>query len=301
MFDLTGSNMKSVRDAIILAGGNGSRMLPASLYLAKEALPLVDTPILNHLVWEAARAGVSKVHIILSKRKMELLKQFLESGSIFEADVRADLPREALELGVQAVEIIPHLQSNPGGVADAISVALPEIDGPFLVLLGDNLLMDSHVGPRLSGPEYASNASRILVEHFKMSGVPNVGVWPVKPSEVEKYGVVEFSEDKILSIVEKPKSSETPSNYILCGRYLLPENTREILEKYPVWEYGELQSIQLLNHIIRNDELHAVKFDDMDMYDSGDPLSWLKSQVDHALKRDDIREELSTWIKEKIN
>jgi UTP--glucose-1-phosphate uridylyltransferase len=293
--------MSSVRDAIILAGGNGSRMLPASLYLAKEALPLVDTPILNHLVWEASKAGVSRIHIILSKRKMELLEQFLEFGSIFEENVRTDLPREALELGIRGVEIIPHLQSSPGGVADAISVALSEIKGPFLVLLGDNLLMDSHVGPKLSGRENGSNASKILVERFEISGVPNVGVWPVRRSEVEKYGVVELSENKVLSIVEKPKPSETPSNYILCGRYLLPENTSSILEKYPVSEYGELQSIQLLNHIIKNGGLHAVKFDGMDMYDSGDPLSWLKSQIDHALKRSDIREELSTWMEEKIS
>ena len=82
---------------------------------------------------------------------------------------------------------------------------------------------------------------------------------------------------------------------------LLPENTSAILEKYPVSEYGELQSIKLLDHIIKNGGLHAVKFDDMDMYDSGDPVSWLKSQIDHALKRSDIRGELSDWIKEKMS
>ncbi len=293
--------MDKVRDAVILAGGNGSRMLPASLYLAKEALPLVDTPILNHLIWEAAKAGVSRVHLILSDRKIDLLEQFLEFGTIFDEDVRVDLPREALELGIPEIEIIPHLQSKPGGVADAIAVALSEINGPFLVLLGDNLLMDSHLGPQFSGRDNASNASRLLVERFENSGIPNVGVWQVSPSEVEKYGVVELSENKVLRIVEKPKQSESPSNYILCGRYVLPENTSTILENYPVSEYGELQSIQLLNHIIRNGGLDAVKFDGMEMYDSGDPVSWLKSQIDHALKRNDIRDELSIWIEERMS
>ena len=70
--------MERVRDAVILAGGSGTRMLPASLYTPKETLPLLDTPILNHLIWEAARAGVSRVHLVLSKRKFEILKEFLE-------------------------------------------------------------------------------------------------------------------------------------------------------------------------------------------------------------------------------
>jgi UTP--glucose-1-phosphate uridylyltransferase len=60
--------MARVRDAIILAGGIGTRMLPASLYMPKETMPLIDTPILNHLVWEAAKAGVSQVHLVVSEK-----------------------------------------------------------------------------------------------------------------------------------------------------------------------------------------------------------------------------------------
>ena len=58
--------MQDVKDAIILAGGMGTRMLPASLYMPKETMPLVDTPILNHLIWEASKAGVERIHLVLS-------------------------------------------------------------------------------------------------------------------------------------------------------------------------------------------------------------------------------------------
>jgi UTP-glucose-1-phosphate uridylyltransferase len=80
----------------------------------------------------------------------------------------------------------------------------------------------------------------------------------------------------------------------------MPENTREILEHYPVSEFGEMQSIQLLNHLVNNEGLQAVKLDQMKMYDSGDSLAWLKSQIDHGLERSDIGPNLEDWIRRRI-
>ncbi|MDP6871362.1 MAG: sugar phosphate nucleotidyltransferase [Candidatus Thalassarchaeaceae archaeon] len=292
--------MAEVRDAIILAGGIGTRMLPASLYAPKEALPLVDTPIINHLIWEAAKAGVERVHLVLSERKRNLLHQFLDSGSIHDDEVRVDLPRESLALGVDGVQIVPHVQTNAGGVADAISAAIDHIDGPFLVLLGDMVIMDGHFSPKKSVVESASRASLSLVEAFESSGLPCVGVCPVESEHVDKYGVVGLSENRVIEIVEKPDESDAPSNYVLCGRYLLPGNTAEIIRKYPISEFGEMQSIHVLNHLIEEGGLMSVKLDEMKMYDSGEPLGWLKSQIDHALRREDLGEDLDIWIRSRI-
>ncbi|MFL2966474.1 MAG: sugar phosphate nucleotidyltransferase [Candidatus Thalassarchaeaceae archaeon] len=293
--------MEGVRDAIILAGGRGTRMLPASLYMPKEAMPLVDTPILNHLVWEAVKAGVSRVHLVLSERKRAVLQDFLGNISVLGDGIRDDLPPDALKLGVDGVSVIPHVQYDPGGVADAISVALDHIDGPFLVLLGDMVLLQEQLGPKHSGSEYASSASSELVDAFESSGLPSVGVFPVEREEVCNYGVVRISKGLVEEIIEKPTIEDAPGNYVLCGRYVLPENTKEILQKYPISEFGELQSIQLLNHIMEDPGLCAVKLDHMKMYDSGDPLVWLKSQIDHALRRKDIGEDLSNWIEERLS
>jgi UTP--glucose-1-phosphate uridylyltransferase len=285
-----------VSDAIILAGGMGTRMLPASLYMPKETLPLVDTPLINHLIWEAAKAGVSRVHLVLSERKKAILDQFLDNGTIHGDDVRVDLPRDSLSLGVEGIEIIPHVQSTPGGVADAITVAIGQINGPFLVLLGDMVIVEKHVSPKQSGVEDASGASLELVKMFESTGIPCVGVCPVELDQISKYGVVRLSGNKVVEIIEKPSESVAPSNYVLCGRYVLPRNTAEILEKYPISQFGELQSIHMLNHLIKERGLMSVKLDDMKMYDSGDPLAWLKSQIDHALNREDMSEDLTQWI-----
>ena len=159
--------MSKVRDAIILAGGIGTRMLPASLFTPKEALPLVDTPVINHLIWEAAKAGADRVHLVLSKRKRKLLHDHIENETIHGNDVRSDLPREALKLGIDGIEIIPHIQTSSSGVADAISVAIDQIEGAFLVLLGDMVMVGEHFSPKQSGVEMASEASLRLVKMFE--------------------------------------------------------------------------------------------------------------------------------------
>ena len=292
--------MAKVEDAVILAGGSGTRMLPASLFIPKETMPLVDTPIINHLIWEVAKAGVSRVHLVLSERKHEFLSDFISDEELHGDEIRPDLPRESLRLGLKGLEIIPHIQKRPGGVADAISTAIEFVEGPFLVLLGDMLLLEEHWGPLHSGTSYASDASSELVSVFSRSGLPVVGACPVAREEISNYGVVEISDEKVKSIVEKPDIESAPSEYVLCGRYIFPENTGEILEMYPLSEFGELQSIEVLNHLIENGGLHAVKLDRFSMYDSGNPLSWLKSQIDHALQREDLGDDLKTWMGERI-
>ena len=112
------------------AGGSGTRMLPASLFIPKETIPLVDTPIINHLIWEVYKAGVSRVHLILSKGKQEILSDFISDEGIYGDEIRPELP-ESLRLGLEGLEIIPHIQKSPGGVADAISTAIESVEGLF--------------------------------------------------------------------------------------------------------------------------------------------------------------------------
>lgn len=271
-------------------------MLPASLYMPKETMPLIDTPIINHLIWEAARSGVSRVHLVLSQWKMEILSRFISGEYCIEENVRTDLPRISLSLGAESVEIIPHIQESALGVADAILQALPYIRGPFLVLLGDNLVTNSHPSPELSGVKSASIASLKLVESFQKTGLPTVGVCKVDKDDLSKYGVVEIIGDSVKKIVEKPTMKDFPSDYVLSGRYLFPASTEKVLESYPTSRFGELQSIKLLEHFIDNGGLKVVKYEGFSIFDSGDPVTWLKSQILHALSRDDLSESFGNWL-----
>ncbi len=293
--------MGGIRHAVILAGGLGTRMLPASIYSPKEGLPLVDTPIIHHLIWESAKAGVEEIHIVLSKEKEDLWGEVLDGTARVPEDARLDLPRSALTPLVEGLKIILHIQKDPGGVGDAIQTAIGEIDEPFLVILGDNLLIKDHVGPSHSGPANASEASLELVKKFQeCGGVPCVGLKKIYGEDVSKYGCVEIEGKQVTSIIEKPNHAGATSMYALCGRYILPGGTGEILEKCKVEEFGELQSIALLERIIDDTGLIAVSLDDFELYDSGDPLSWLKAQIDHSLRRDDIGEKIGIWIANRL-
>jgi len=307
--------MAEVRDAIILAGGIGTRMLPASLFAPKEILPLVDTPLINHLIWEAAKAGATRVHIVLSERKKVFLEQFIGGNGIHGNEVRVDLPREsqdddgvrpdlpseALSLGIKGMNIKIHIQQFAGGVGDAISTTKEYIEGPFLVLLGDNLLINQHVGPEHSGKEHASGASLELVQKYVETGLPCVGVSRVLEEDVRNFGIIGFEGSKVSTIVEKPEPNNAPSDFALCGRYLFPGNTFEILEQHPISEFGENQSIALLMHLIENGGIEAVKYSEYQLYDSGNPISWIKAQIDHALRRQDIGEEIRNWVEERVS
>ena len=293
--------MGEVADAIILAAGRGTRMLPGSIYTPKEIMPLIDTPILNHLIWESCKAGVERIHIVISPQKRNTVSNiFVNRHNYLNNSIRPDLPRMALNPLPEGVEVIFHEQKSPGGVGDAILVAAKKISGPFLVLLGDNLLIEEHVGPEKSGPENSSNSSKKLVDYFENTGRACAGILKVPDDQVNKYGIVRLEGDLIKEIIEKPEIGNAPSNFILCGRYVLPENSEELLNLYPSSKFGELQSIVMFGHIIDNGEFGSVDLSDYVLYDSGDPINWLKSQIDHALRRPDLNEDFRVWLTERI-
>lgn len=292
--------MTAVNDAIILAGGMGTRMLPASLYAPKEVLPLLDTPLINHLIWEAELAGVRRIHLVLSQKKVHYLEDFLRSKIMHGDDIRRELPRHALMLGSGRAELIPHVQKTPGGIGNAISVVADYVDGPFLVLLGDMLVLGDADLTEAPGPESSSRASKNMILKFEEKGLACVGAISVDPDEVNKYGIVVGNGDEVEKIVEKPPTADEYGNLALCGRYVFPANAMKLLNNESIVGQGELQSIRLLNYYIEQGGLCVVRFENSVAYDSGDPLSWLKAQIDHGLRRADLVGELESWIRGRL-
>ena len=283
--------MAAVEDAVLVAGGIGSRMLPASAAIAKEALPLVDIPAISHLAREAIEAGAKRLHIITSPTKdfTSLLKD-----NSWALDKRSDISKELLS-PFSEVEVLVHVQEIPRGFGDALSCALGSINGPFMVLLGDNILLDSYSNLSNYTP---SSASKTLVEAYEKTSLPCVGLAAVE--DPENYGVVSMEGQYVKGIVEKPNREAAPSNLVLCGRYLFTEDTAELLSKYSFEEYGELQSIALQKHWMENEGLIGVELEGFQWYDSGAPLLWLKSQIDYALRREDMSDEIRDWLKDRL-
>ena len=195
-------------------------------------------------------------------------------------------------------EVFFHTQHEQKGLGHAIMMAKEAITGPFLVLLGDNILTRHHA----SLSEFqASNVSKELVQLYEEHGQPSASVYNVGLDRVSNYGIVSMDKARIVSIVEKPSKEEAPSTYALCGRYVFAEDTFDLLDHYSVEEYGELQSIAVMKHWMESGHLHAhVLPDSVSWYDSGLPFEWLKAQIDHALRRPEYADELQEWLKQRL-
>lgn len=286
--------MTAVNDAVIVAAGLGGRMLPTSAYLPKESLPLVDVPVIIHLIREAIYAGVKRIHIIASPIKD--FSTFLEDKNEFYL-LKPEIT-ESLFSTPEPVKFHIHIQHEPLGLGHAILQSLDSIDGPCLILLGDNIITDQFSSIRNFKP---STASKKLVMAFIDNGIPCAGIYTVSDNEVCNYGVVELKNSKISQIVEKPSAEDAPSNKVLCGRYVFSEDAKRLLtDTYPVAEFGELQTIELQKHWMDGDGLYAVDLSEYQWYDSGNPLAWLKSQIDYGLRNHDYASELSEWLRERL-
>lgn len=291
---LLSPTMEHVRDAILVAAGLGTRMFPVSALQPKETLPLVDVPLLTHLVMEAKAANIERLHVVLSPIKS--LDGFFADQSALAA-YRDDIDATLFNIA-EGLELHTHIQLEPKGVGNAIEAALDGITGPMLIMLGDNLLMDVHAPTSAYQP---SNASRYLVEAYQKTGEPTVALMEVEPEDVVHYGIVDLDGARISSIVEKPTRSEAPSRFALCGRYVFPSTTQALLQTYSYALHGDLQTIALQEHWMNEGTLHGLVLQDTQWYDSGSPLLWLQAQVDHALRRPDMSSSMRAWLQRRLN
>tara|TARA_B100000965_G_scaffold406637_2_gene446785 strand:+ start:13566 stop:14429 length:864 start_codon:yes stop_codon:yes gene_type:complete len=287
--------MTVVKDAVIVAAGLGSRMLPTSAYLPKESLPLVDIPAFIHLVREAINANATRIHIITSPKKD--FSTFLEDKQEYHS-LRPEISESLFSLD-ESIKFFIHTQYEPLGLGNAILQSLDHIEGPYLVLLGDNIITDNFSSVQ---DFQASNASSRLVSAFNKTGLPCAAIYSVPKSEVSNYGVIELNGDKISQIIEKPAIENAPSNKVLCGRYIFTKDSKDLLTStYPVSEFGDFQTIELQKHWMNGNGLIGVDLSDYQWYDSGNPLSWLKAQIDYGLRNLDYSENLQEWLKQRLD
>ena len=289
------------KHAIILAGGIGSRMLPASSMVPKEIMPLIDLPAINYAIEEIKDAGIKNIHIVINEQKkwiIDVLNYNKENITSLQK-IRNEIPSNFLNPS-ENINLQIHIQETQLGFANAISYALNEISGPFLVLLGDNILINEHLPP--TSNKSRSNASLNLIKKFNENKRPVVGLHKVDKEELSSFGVVKKINGKITEIIEKPSIENAPSDSVLCGRYLFTEDFKDLLLKFSVKEFGELQSIEIQKYWMNSElGLDYVDLDDHDWYDSGQPEVWLKAQIDHALKRDDLGPNLRKWLNQRLS
>lgn len=284
-----------VKKAIIPAAGLGTRFLPATKAQPKEMLPIVDKPTIQYIVEEAVHSGIEDIMVVTGRGKRAIEDHFDKSYELEETLSQKE-KFELLEM-VQGISNLVNIhyvrQKEPKGLGHAIYSARRFIGNePFAVLLGDDIV------------ESQTPCLKQLLDAYEEHEKSIIGVQEVKWEDTDKYGIVapknNAGTSKIIeveSLVEKPKTSEAPSNLAVMGRYVLSPAVFDILETLPPGKGNEIQLTDALEILNTQEGVLAYSFEGV-RYDVGDKLGFIKATLDFSLKREDLKDDVKQYIKE---
>lgn len=290
-------NPTSVRKAVIPAAGFGTRFLPSAKSLPKEMLPIIDTPTIQHVVEEAVESGITDILMIIGKSKRAIEEHFYPN---------LDLERELLDKGklaeLEKIRKISGLanihfiwQQELKGLGDAVSYARSFVGNEaFALLLGDTLLGVPGEGTAVTGQ---------LIEVFCQHGQNVVALEEVPEEKVNRYGIAGgdwLSENssvlKIDALIEKPSPDEAPSRLAIASRYVFRPEIFEYLANTPRGKNNEVQLTDAMVSMMADHAMYGLKLTEK-RYDIGNKLDFIKTNIEFALRRDDIGPELRDYIK----
>jgi UTP--glucose-1-phosphate uridylyltransferase len=287
--------MKTIRKAVIPVAGLGTRFLPATKAIPKEMLPVVDRPLIQHVVDEAREAGIEHFIFVTGRNKGVIEdhfdRQYELEVTLTERRRFADLEHLERDLPVPGQTSFTRQQS-PLGLGHAVWCARDIVgDEPFALLLPDVLVQAERgcLGQMMDAYGEINQAANVIA------------VEEMPPERVHEYGVVGAGRQvgtafEITQMVEKPARGKAPSNMIITGRYILQPEIFNILATQQGGAGGEIQITDAMIELAKQQPFYGLKFKGRS-FDCGSKVGFLTANVAYALARDDIapafRKELS--------
>jgi UTP--glucose-1-phosphate uridylyltransferase len=287
----------SIRKVVLPVAGLGTRFLPATKAQPKEMLPIVDKPLVQYAVEEAAASGIPMVIFVTGRGKAAIENHFDVSFELehqLAGRGKEDL-RKLLRSISGLLQVTYVRQQEARGLGHAVLTARDLVgDEPFAVLLSDDII-DSRV-PCL----------KQMMAVFERYGRSVVAVQRVKRKAVSSYGIIrgQVVPDRewdgrlfrIDDMVEKPTPAQAPSNLAVIGRYILtPAVFRELAATRP-GAGGEVQLTDALRRLLHKEPVYGYVFEGK-RYDAGDKLGFLQATVEIALKRPDLGKAFRRYLK----
>ena len=280
-----------VRKAVIPAAGLGTRFLPVTKSVPKELLPILDRPMLQYVVEEAVEGGVEEVIIVTAPGKEGIASYFQPSPAL-EARLAETGTQDLLDRVLHASRLAKVsfvIQDEALGLGHAVLTAREAVgDEPFVVILPDDIVHHA--------PGVVSQMARV----FDQTECGVVAVEPMPWETVHNYGVVDAAPlgnglHQVRGLVEKPPREEAPSNLSIVGRYILPPEIFNCLERTQPGAKGEIQLTDGMLLLLEMADLYAYEFQGT-RYDGGTPLGLLRASLEFGLRRDDTRESVRQLI-----
>jgi UTP--glucose-1-phosphate uridylyltransferase len=284
--------------AVIPAAGLATRFLPATKAVPKELLPVVDRPVLQYIVEEAAAAGISDVLLVTGRGKTAMVDHFDRRPDVeARLEEKGDLERlAAVRRSSELADIYTCRQGEPLGLGHAVGVAASHIgDNAFAVLLGDEFVdEDSPLLPSMLDLQARTGGIVLALLEVSPQETARYGIASVRPSDLGD-DIVE-----VTGLVEKPAPDEAPSNLAVLGRYILPATIFDAIRDTKPGSGGEIQLTDAMAALLADGTpVHGIVYRGH-RYDTGMPLGYLQAVVEIAAKRPDLGPEFLQWLTEFV-
>jgi UTP--glucose-1-phosphate uridylyltransferase len=282
-----------VKKAVFPVAGLGTRFLPATKASPKEMLPIVDKPLIQYAVEEAAAAGITDM-IFVTGRSKRAIEDHFDKAYELENELERKNKTEMLEfvrdLLPKNMNCIYIRQQEALGLGHAVLCAKPVVgDEPFAVLLADDLL-DGSVP-----------VMRQMVDTYSAEGCSILGVQDVPRADTRSYGIVAATPagariEKVSAIVEKPKPEEAPSTLAVVGRYVLTPRIFHHLENVKPGAGGEIQLTDGIASLLAEEQVLAYRYDGV-RYDCGSKLGYLQATVVFGQRHPEVGAAFTQYLK----
>lgn len=285
-----------ITQVVVPVAGWGTRSLPATKNIPKEMLPVFNKPVVQYVVEEAMRAGLTDVVFINNQNKKIIEDHFdynLALEGVLERAGKHDLLKAVRDVA-EMVNITSVRQKVQLGLGHAVLCARDVVKkDPFAVMVGDDLIFGAEPGIKQ------------VLEAARSENMAVVGVMEVPPEKVSRYGIIRAEEYapgryRVRGVVEKPSPSEAPSRLAIVGRYALTPEIFEHLERTQPGHGGEIQLTDALQAMARSNRLLAVKIRGQ-RFDSGDWVDYLTANIYFALQDEELRYDLVKRLQELLS
>ena len=280
-----------ITKAVFPVAGLGTRFLPATKASPKEMLPVVDKPLIQYAVEEAAAAGITEM-IFVTGRGKRTIEDHFDKAYELEAELsvkgktrQLEEVRRMLPAGVQYVYV---RQSEALGLGHAVLCAKYLVgDEPFAVILADDLI---------DAGEGVAPVMKQMVDQYRKQNSSILGVLNVARHETSSYGIVASIPiskkagervSRMTAIVEKPKPENAPSTLSVVGRYILTPQIFAHLEKIQAGVGKEIQLTDGIAALLKKENVFAYEIEGT-RYDCGSKLGYLKATVALGRKHHEV-------------
>lgn len=286
--------MSKIRKLVIPAAGLGTRFLPVTKTQPKEMLPVVDKPIIQYVVEDAVKSGITDIILVTSSSKQAIKDYFNPSYELEKWLVKQDQEELAKEINKisKLANFVFISQQGPYGNGTPVLCAKDLVGNePFAVMWGDEFFYAPHQ------PQLAQ-----LIEVFDEFQGMVLTAYAVDDEGTTKYGILDAREikDKVYqvnNIIEKPGPHQAPSRLASLGGFIFTPDIFSALAKTQVGKNGELWLVDAICQLLKTQTVYAKQVKGI-YYDTGSKLGWLKANVELALKHPGLAETFKNYLQE---